>query len=149
MAVTQGFAFAIFAWRALTWLGVLLAASLYIIYVMYCRITVTPSGVQVIGASWLIRPRYWAPLEAVMLDGKWVLPAGQTSRDSRDAALSFAQQWDWDTDEDYLEIQFYGEDVLHYFYLDYLPEIRSAIQQMVALRQAPEAAAAAETPNSA
>jgi len=106
---------------------------------LYCRVTVTPWEVRVLGSG-LWKGRYRSPLEEVIIGGQWALGEAVRVSDIANAGLFFGIESDWDTDITYVEMQFYGEDILNAFREQHYPKIQAAIEAMVAQRQALEAA---------
>lgn len=110
----------------------------------YCRVTVTPWEVQVLGSG-IWKGRYKCPLEEAAIGRSWVLPELATKATYYSPCLDFSSAEDWDTGVEYVEIEFYGEQVLNCFRHQELPAILHALLTMAARRVALEALA---TPDS-
>jgi hypothetical protein len=140
-----GFALGIFeivrSFTLSTNLGI--AASLILLgyWCTYCRIKATPWEVNVLGSG-LWKKSYSCPLEEVAIEAYWVLPELAARANYHAAALTFASEEDWDTGTPYVEIQWYGEEVLNNFRVKQLAEIQVSLGLMKSRRVALEASGA-------
>ncbi|WP_156109415.1 hypothetical protein [Hymenobacter sp. APR13] len=125
---------------AVVWLAWLLAGSLYSVWLLFGRFSVSPTEVRLVTGGWLRPHRYRAPLEAVMLNGRWLLDGGSRKADQPVAVLQLEVAEDFETDEQYISITYNGEEIDHYFSLRQWPDMVAALTHMAALRHEASAA---------
>lgn len=109
----------------------LLGLVAFVVFWLYCRVTITPWEVRIL-SSGLLKSRYAAPLEDVMI-GRW---RGRPELKQADAAISIFEEEDWDTGTPYLELQVYGEDIFNGFRKAHFARIEAALAAMLAQRPA-------------
>nr|GFB74576.1 hypothetical protein [Tanacetum cinerariifolium] len=95
----------------------------------YCRVTITPWEVRVLGSG-IWKGRYSCPLEAAAVEGYWVLPELAASAGYHSAALNFSSEEDWDSGTPYIDVLFYGEQIINCFRTKHLNEIQAALETM-------------------
>ncbi|WBO85774.1 hypothetical protein [Hymenobacter yonginensis] len=125
---------------AVVWLAWLLAGSLYSIWLLFGRFSVSPTEVRLVTGGWLCPHRYRAPLEAVLVNGCWLLDGTVRNNSQPVAVLQLEVAQEFDTDEEYLAITYNGEEIDHYFSLRQWPDIVAALTDMAALRHEASAA---------
>lgn len=103
----------------------------------YCRVTVTPWEVRALGSG-LWKSRYRCPLEEAAIGHFWLLPELAARAAYYSPCLDFSSAEDWDTGVKYVEIEFYGEQVLNCFRYRQLPALLHALRTMADRRAALE-----------
>lgn len=131
------------AWGTLA--GVVAGGALLLFALSYCRVTVTPWEVRVLGSG-IWKGRYSCPLAEAAAHGSWLLPEWAAQAAYYSPCLNFSSEEDWDTGVEYVEITFYGEQVLNLFRYQQLPEVLAALRAMAARRRELEAAPASILP---
>lgn len=129
--------------RGLSWLTNLevLAGLLFLGFCLtYCRVTVTPWEVRVLGSgAW--KGHYSCPLAEAAVWGYWVLPEQAAAASYYSPALDFSLEEDWDSGTPYVDVLFYGEQQFNCFRPKHFHEINAALETMKSRRLALEAPA--------
>jgi hypothetical protein len=121
---------AIFDSFSLTTSLVVLGGMLFFGYCLtYCRVTITPWEVKVLGSG-IWKRRYSCPLEEAAIEGRWVLPELAASACYYSAALNFLSEEDWDSGTPYIDVLFYSEQIINCFRTKHFYEIQTALETM-------------------
>ncbi len=126
--------------RALSWRTNLevLGGLLFLGFCLtYCRVTVTPWEVRVLGSG-LWKGRYSCPLAEAAVWGYWVLPEQAAAANYYSPALNFSLEEDWDSGTPYVDVLFYDEQLFNCFRTKHFHEIRAALEVMKSRRLALE-----------
>jgi|GEM_PF-2711082 len=129
--------------RGLSWLTNLevLGGLLFLGFCLtYCRVTVTPWEVRVLGSG-IWKGRHSCPLAEAAVWGHWVLPEQAAAASYYSPALDFALEEDWDSGTPYVDVLFYGEQQFNCFRPKHFHEINAALETMKSRRLALEAPA--------
>lgn len=125
---------------------VLLGFVLLTFTLAYCRVTVTPYEVRVLGSG-IWKSRHRCPLEEAAIYGHWLLPELAAHANYYSPCLDFSVEDDWDTGIEFVEITFYNEQVLNCFRYRQLPKILNALRTMAEHRIALEQLSESITPD--
>ncbi|RZK47474.1 MAG: hypothetical protein EOO59_17810 [Hymenobacter sp.] len=107
----------------------LLGIALLTFALTYCRVTVTPWEVRMLGSG-IWKGHYRCSLEESAIHGQWLLPEWAAQAAFYPPCLNFTSENNWDTDIDFVEITFHGEQTLNCFRYQQLAKILVALHVM-------------------
>lgn len=140
LLVVAYFGYLLWGEPAVVWLAWLLAGSLYSVWLLFGRFSVSPTEVRLIIGGWYRLYYYTVPLEAVMLNGSWLLGDAVHANNQQAVGLRVEVAEDFETDEEYISITYNGEEIDHHFSLRQWPDMVAALMHMAALHHKAPAA---------